>query len=74
MPLWTQEINPLSSGKTQRQIVYTSWMRLPAISRRGEVMRYPKCKHCGEVDCLTDEAKRWIIKLYEAATGKVLLP
>lgn len=33
-----------------------------------------RCKDCGSKDPLDDLAKRWIIRLYEEATGKVLLP
>jgi hypothetical protein len=33
-----------------------------------------ECKNCGAKNELTDDSKRWIIRIYEAATGKVLLP
>ena len=33
-----------------------------------------ECKNCGARNELPNEVRRWIIKLYEAATGKILLP
>lgn len=33
-----------------------------------------ECKNCGAKNELPDDVKRWIIRLYEAATGKLLLP
>lgn len=32
------------------------------------------CSECGARNEISDDFKRWIIRIYEAATGKVLLP